>query len=97
MIRQLTDQERRICQLNCAILDKIFTFCTKKCSAPDCGYPLSGIKENFYSSSLNGPVCEVCHTMETALYTPLRTFKLAHDEWMKDQNRKKQIIENKDI
>ena len=94
MDRKLTEKEKAICKTNAQKLDVISAILTKKCA--NCNYPLSGLKENFFSVHADGSICELCHAMESAVLGK-PTLRAAHDTWKDEQRKKKEILKNKDI
>lgn len=93
MQRTLKPWEISLTKLNCGTYDRLFKICVKKCSNPDCQYPLSALVDNFYSVSAEGKVCELCHAMEDAA-NQQPGLREAHKEWKKEQDDKKRIIQN---
>jgi len=91
--RILTEAEIAICVWNCKSYAYDFKAIRGKCANPQCKYPLSALTENFYSHEVSGKVCDLCHTMEDAVrqQTGLRA---AHENWKKEQESKKKILDN---
>lgn len=89
----VTLSEERAMDDNVQQFDKLFTYCTKKCL--NCGYPLNGLVEHNYSTTLAGVVCELCHAMECAVRKQKHIAE-AHDLWAKEQKQKNKILERDD-
>jgi hypothetical protein len=88
--RILTKREQELCKNNLADIQAYFKFCTRKCI--HCNYPLSGLIDHPHSIELNGPLCELCHTLEFVLRGK-KGLEYAHQQWKDDQKKKKQILE----
>ena len=90
--RTLTPKEQRIVDHNIKELAVIFKYSTKKCTNPYCGYPLSGLVEHPFSTTTQGPICDLCHHMEFAV-RGRKGLEAAHQQYKDDQARKKKILE----
>lgn len=91
LLTECTPEEiDRICSQNLWELQRIMSFCKKKCA--NCEYPLSALEENFSSIHAGGEICDACHTMESSVSA--RTyFRIEHQAWLDDQRAKKKIMD----
>jgi hypothetical protein len=79
-----TSQEEHVMNSNAREYDEIFSRFSKRCSAPDCRYPIPHTGN--FALPLIGEVCNLCHTMYYLVQT--RDFFLkAHQEYQ--ERRKK--------
>jgi len=71
----------------------MFAPITKKCSNPECNYPLSALVEHHYSINFQGKVCELCHTMEDAA-NQQPGLRAAQETWKQEKRRKDKLAQN---
>lgn len=94
LLSECTKEEiDRICSDNLYDLQRILSFCKKKCA--NCEYPLSALEEHFSSISAGGEICDACHAMESSV-NARQWFRIAHTAWLDDQRAKKKIISKND-
>jgi hypothetical protein len=94
MDRALKPWELELTKRNCATYDRFRIICVRKCSNPECNYPLSALEENFFSNDFNGRICDLCHTLEDAARQQLG-LRQAHEEWKQEQQAKKKMLDSK--
>lgn len=84
----LTSEDVEVCTTNCMSYDKDFRSCRKRCA--QCRFPLSSRETHNILAEI-GEVCQLCHAMHWAVKNQ-PGLQAAHDEYVKDQARKKKIV-----
>jgi len=88
--RKFTEAEEKRIRLNCREYDYLFRMSRRKCANKLCNFPLTVGEEGYYSASVQGRVCDLCHTMEDAV-NQFPGLRQAQEDWKTERDKRNRV------